>query len=122
MMTAATDQTDCSPRVEQAAMGHADATALAALLKPVADPLRLRMLSAIAAAPGGEACVCDLQALADVSQPTTSHHLKVLKHSGWLVSERRGTWVYYRIAASRQEAAALLLGGALGPIPETRES
>src|SRR5690606_14554065 len=69
----------------------------------------LRMLSAIATDPRGECCVCDLAELADVSQPTISHHLKVLKEAGMLVSERRGTWVYYRIAPTRRGAVTALL-------------
>ncbi len=90
------------------------ATDLAATLKALADPLRLRMLSAIAADPRGETCVCDLQALADVSQPTVSHHLKVLRDEALLTSERRGTWVWYRIAPGRQAAVTALLD-ALAP-------
>src|SRR5690606_28913981 len=85
------------------------ATAVAGALKSLADPLRLRMLSAIATDPRGESCVCDLADLADVSQPTVSHHLKVLKETGMLRSERRGTWVWYRIAPARRGAVTALL-------------
>ena len=74
------------------------AVSAAAVLKAVADPLRLRMIALIASAPGGEACVCDLTELAEVSGPTISHHLKTLKDAGLVTSERRGTWVYYRVA------------------------
>ncbi len=98
----------CAPSTAHA-MGREAAAAVAAALKALADPLRLRMLSAIATDPSGESCVCDLAALAEVSQPTVSHHLKVLKDTGLLASERRGTWVWYRIpAASRRTVAALL--------------
>ncbi|MET9475983.1 ArsR/SmtB family transcription factor [Streptomyces sp. NPDC002917] len=61
----------------------------------LADPVRLRLLSLIASHEGGEACVCDLTGPFDVSQPTISHHLKVLREAGLVGSERRGTWVYY---------------------------
>src|SRR5699024_9911756 len=90
-----------------------DAATSASALKALADPLRLRMLSAVASDPRGECCVCDLAELADVSQPTVSHHLKVLKESGWLVSERRGTWVHYRITTSRRDAVDALFGSVL---------
>lgn len=70
----------------------------ATVLKAVADPLRLRMVALIASAPTGEACVCDLTELAEVTGPTVSHHLRTLKDVGLVTSERRGTWVYYRVA------------------------
>ncbi|MEV0543347.1 metalloregulator ArsR/SmtB family transcription factor [Nocardia salmonicida] len=73
------------------------ATELAVLFKALADPVRLRLLSAIASRAGGEACVCDLSTGIDVTQPTISHHLKVLREAGLLTSERRASWVYYRV-------------------------
>nr|WP_245558037.1 metalloregulator ArsR/SmtB family transcription factor [Nocardia thailandica] len=73
------------------------AVELAAAFKALADPVRLRLLSAIAARADGEACVCDLSSGIDVTQPTISHHLKVLREAGLLTSERRASWVYYRI-------------------------
>ncbi|MGO1317790.1 MAG: metalloregulator ArsR/SmtB family transcription factor [Cellulomonadaceae bacterium] len=100
----------CAP-AEAHAIGLDVATTVANTLKALADPLRLRMLSAIATDPRGESCVCDLADLADVSQPTISHHLKVLKDTGLLSSQRRGTWVYYRIVATRQAAVTALLDG-----------
>lgn len=98
----------CTPTVEHA-MGAAAASSVATTLKALAEPLRLRMLSAIATDPRGEACVCDLAELTDVSQPTVSHHLKVMKDAGLLASERRGTWVWYRVVASRKNAVTALL-------------
>ena len=80
-----------------------DAERSAALLKAVADPVRLRLLSAIRAAEGGEACVCDLTPLVGLAQPTVSHHLKVLTDAGLLEREKRGTWAWYRVVASRLE-------------------
>ncbi len=65
------------------------------MFKALSDPVRLRLLSLIASHEGGEACVCDLTGPFDVSQPTISHHLKVLREAGLVGSERRGTWVYY---------------------------
>lgn len=100
----------CAP-AEAHAIGLDAATTVANTLKALADPLRLRMLSAIATDPRGESCVCDLAELADVSQPTISHHLKVLKDTGLLTSQRRGTWVYYRIVATRHAAVTALLDG-----------
>ena len=98
----------CSP-VATHAIGLDAASSVAATLKALSDPLRLRMLSAIAADPRGESCVCDLAELAEVSQPTVSHHLKVLKDVDVLTSERRGTWVWYRIAPERRQAVTALL-------------
>lgn len=105
------DATACSPAPVPAAhaMGRDAAARVAAVLKALADPLRLRMLSLLAASPTGEACVCDLAGVADVSQPTVSHHLKVLKDVGVLTSERRATWVYYRLAPDLRGAVTALL-------------
>ncbi|GAA1738741.1 hypothetical protein GCM10009809_37510 [Isoptericola hypogeus] len=100
---------DCGPRIESHAIGTEAAGVVAATLKALAEPLRLRMLSFIATAPAGEACVCDLAELTDVSQPTVSHHLKVLRDVGVLASERRGTWVWYRITPGYKSAISTLL-------------
>jgi ArsR family transcriptional regulator, arsenate/arsenite/antimonite-responsive transcriptional repressor len=70
---------------------------LAPLFKAVADPMRLRLLSLIACHDGGESCVCDLTAAFDVTAPTVSYHLKILREAGLISAERRGTWVYYRV-------------------------
>jgi arsenate reductase len=105
-----TDTTGASvPRAESHAIGTEAAGAVAATLKALAEPLRLRMLSFLATAPAGEACVCDLAELTDVSQPTVSHHLKVLRDVGVLASERRGTWVWYRITPGYKSAVSTLL-------------
>ncbi|GII79731.1 transcriptional regulator [Sphaerisporangium rufum] len=84
----------CSP-IAREPLGETDAAELARMFKALADPVRLRLLSLIASYEGGEACVCDLTGPFDVSQPTISHHLKVLREAGLVGSERRGTWVYY---------------------------
>jgi ArsR family transcriptional regulator len=80
-------------------MNAEQAETVAILLRALSDPIRLRLMSMIAAVE--EACVCDLTAPFDVSQPTISHHLKVLREAGLVDSERRGTWVWYR---ARREA------------------
>ena len=87
----------------------AQAADLATLLKALADPTRLRLVSMVAAHEGGEACVCDLTEAFDLTQPTISHHLKVLREAGVITSERRGTWVYYRLLPTALERMAALL-------------
>lgn len=72
------------------------AVVLAGAFKALGDPVRLRLMSMIASAPGGEICVCDLTPAFDLSGPTISHHLKVLREAGLVDADRRGTWVYYR--------------------------
>lgn len=94
---------------ESHAIAPAVAETVTTALKALADPLRLRMLSYVASSATGEACVCDLAALTDVSQPTVSHHLKLLRDAGILISERRGTWVWYRVAPSYRRAVSTLL-------------
>lgn len=88
----------CPPLTERRlTAGEAEQTAL--MFKALGDPVRLRLFSAVASHPGGEACVCDISDVG-VSQPTVSHHLKKLREAGLLTSERRGTWIYYRVAPS----------------------
>ena len=113
VLTPSSPGRDCLPQVPPASagLGQEIAAILAGTLKALAEPLRLRMLSAIAVDPRGESCVCDLAELADVSQPTVSHHLKVLRTVGLLDSERRGTWVWYRVAPEKEAAVAALLEG-----------
>lgn len=83
------------------------ANQLAGLMKALADPVRLRLMSIIAAA--DEVCVCDLLGPFDLSQPTISHHLKVLRSAGLVACERRGTWVYYRAEREALDAIGGLL-------------
>jgi len=97
-------------------MGQDAASHVAGILKALGDPLRLRMLSLIATSPSGEACVCDLATVAAVSQPTVSHHLKLLKDSGLLTSERRGTWVYYRVRPALRGVVSTLLDSFAPPV------
>ncbi|HZA11889.1 metalloregulator ArsR/SmtB family transcription factor [Mycobacterium sp.] len=86
------------------------AAELAKKLKALSDPVRLRLLSVVASHTGGEACVCDVSAGIEVGQPTISHHLKVLKAAGLLTSERRGSWVYYRVIPQALHQLSQLLG------------
>jgi len=85
------------------------AAGLAQVFKALGDPVRLRLVSLIGARQGGEVCVCDLTSAFDLSQPTISHHLKVLRTAGLIDSERRGTWVYYRLVPAALERMAGLL-------------
>jgi ArsR family transcriptional regulator len=78
-------------------LATAAAVAMAAKFKALSDPIRLQLLSSVASHAGGEACVCDISAGVDVSQPTVSHHLKVLRDAGLLTSQRRASWVYYAV-------------------------
>ena len=107
-----TDVSDCVPSPPVgAALSAETAAQLAVRLKAIADPVRLRLLTQIAAHAGGQACVCDISDGFDVSQPTISHHLKVLRQAGLLDSERRGSWVYYWVLpAAFAELSALLTG------------
>lgn len=107
--TETTQHEDDCVSVEAHAIGLAVADTVTNALKALADPLRLRMLSYVASSATGEACVCDLAALTDVSQPTVSHHLKLLREAGILTSERRGTWVWYRVAPGYRRAVSTLL-------------
>ncbi len=87
----------------QAVLDDEEARRLAMAFRVLGDPARLKLVSLIAAAPGGEACVCDLIQPVGLSQPTVSHHLKVLHEAGILARERRGPWAYYRIVPETLE-------------------
>ena len=99
----------CCPPMARAPLGEEAAAGLSRMFKAMADPIRLRLLSLIASFEGGEACVCDLTGPFDVSQPTISHHLKVLREAGLVGSERRGTWVYYWVLPAALNRLADLL-------------
>ncbi|HWD54275.1 MAG TPA: metalloregulator ArsR/SmtB family transcription factor [Acidimicrobiales bacterium] len=99
--TAPTATTACCPSVLGAPMETADAAELASRFSALADPARLRVLSLIAASPEGEVCVCDFVGPLGKSQPTVSHHLKILSDAGLVQSERRGKWVWYSLNRAR---------------------
>jgi ArsR family transcriptional regulator len=100
----------CSPLAAEPLDGES-ASRVARVLKALADPVRLRLVSLIASHEGGEACVCDLNDAFDLSQPTISHHLKVLHGIGLLERSKRGVWVYYRVVPAAFDDLATLLGG-----------
>jgi len=102
----------CSP-LTSTPLTSEQAERVAPLLKALADPVRLRLLSLVAAHAGGEACVCDLNDAFDLSQPTISHHLKVLHEVGLLGRSKRGTWVYYSVRNEALADIAALIGGGL---------
>ncbi|MFP8960407.1 ArsR/SmtB family transcription factor [Streptomyces nanhaiensis] len=89
----------CCPPLTERPLTAEEAERTAAMFKALGDPVRLRLFSLVASHDGGEACVCDISDVG-VSQPTVSHHLKKLREAGLLTSERRGTWVYYRVDPS----------------------
>jgi ArsR family transcriptional regulator, arsenate/arsenite/antimonite-responsive transcriptional repressor len=99
----------CCPVLGVAALGESQAAQLSAMFKALSDPVRLRLLSLVASHPGGEACVCEISATFDVSQPTISHHLKLLRSAGLLDCERRGTWVYYWVIPSALQQLSSVL-------------
>ncbi|MDQ6875607.1 MAG: metalloregulator ArsR/SmtB family transcription factor [Actinomycetota bacterium] len=101
---------ECCQPVTSDALTADQAVDLAGVLKALADPVRLRLLSLIASHAGGEACVCELTDDFDVSQPTISHHLKVLREAGLLTCERRASWVYYQVVSERIALLAKLFG------------
>jgi ArsR family transcriptional regulator, arsenate/arsenite/antimonite-responsive transcriptional repressor len=109
-LTAAESVACCSPVLKQP-MDAQVAERIAPMLKAIADPVRLRLLSLVAAHEGGEACVCDLNDAFDLSQPTISHHLKVLHEAGLLDRSKRGVWVYYRVHTEVLTDLGTLLGG-----------
>src|SRR5215472_9758171 len=92
-----TEEESCCSPIAEVALDSTQATDLARMFKALGDPVRLRILSRITSAADGEICVCDITGDdVDVSGPTVSHHLKVLREAGLIAGERRGTWVYYR--------------------------
>ncbi|WP_431502693.1 metalloregulator ArsR/SmtB family transcription factor [Nocardioides sp.] len=103
----------CCPPLTKQPITAQQAASVAPMLKALADPVRLRLLSLVAAHEDGEACVCNLNDAFDLSQPTISHHLKVLHGAGLLDREKRGTWVYYRIRREALGNLGILLGGAV---------
>ncbi|MGW7381696.1 ArsR/SmtB family transcription factor [Streptomyces sp. NPDC054794] len=111
----------CSPMVREP-LGEEAAVDLARMFKALSDPVRLRLLSLIASHEGGEACVCDLTGPFDVSQPTISHHLKVLREAGLVGSERRGTWVYYWVLPAALAKLSSLLQAPTGTVPAAVEA
>ncbi len=97
----------CCPPIAVRPLETPQAEAVAPMFRALGDPVRLRLMSMIASAP--ETCVCDLTPAFDLSGPTISHHLKVLREAGLVDSERRGTWVWYRVKADAVRRLSALL-------------
>jgi ArsR family transcriptional regulator len=104
------DTAACCPPLSAEPLSAEQAAQVAPLLKALAEPVRLRLMSLVASHPGGEACVCDLNDAFDLSQPTISHHLKVLHGAGLLDREKRGVWVYYRARTDALASLGTLIG------------
>lgn len=122
-MTAAPVQDDtqtvacCAPLVAEA-LGSETATVIARRLKALADPTRLRLVSLVASHQGGEACVCDLIEPVGLSQPTVSHHLKILVDAGILTRDKRGVWAYFTLVpGALDDLAGVLTTPASAPSP-----
>ena len=109
MKVVAASRASCPPLWEDRSASRGGRSARKAL-KTIADPARLRLLSLIQAQPDGEACVCHLTAPLGLSQPTVSHHLKVLLDAGLVERERRGSWAYYRVVPETLAALRDVLG------------
>lgn len=110
---AAADLACCAPLVREPLTPEA-AAGLARTLKAVADPARLRLLSLVSAHEGGEACVCDLTEPLGLSQPTVSHHLKVLVEAGLLTRDKRGVWAYFAVVPEALDALSAVLAAPNG--------
>jgi ArsR family transcriptional regulator len=109
-----TDAASCAPAPAAPPLDAEAAQRLARTLKAVADPARLRLLSIVAASTDGAVCVCDLTDPVGLSQPTVSHHLRVLVEAGLLVREKRGSWAYFSVVTGAVDALGALLGAAVG--------
>lgn len=102
----------CAP-LHEGAIDEEKAEGMAAMLGALGDPVRLRIVSLLLAAPDGSLCGCDLEEPLGISQPTVSHHMRVLREAGLIQGERRGRWVHYRVVPQQLEEIA----GALAPTP-----
>ncbi|MCC6271005.1 MAG: winged helix-turn-helix transcriptional regulator [Microbacteriaceae bacterium] len=101
-------QSCCAP-ITRESLSQENAESLASSLKALSDPARLRILSMVAAHADGETCVCDLTEPLGLSQPTVSHHLKVLVDAGYLDRTKRGTWAYFRLVPGALDSVSGLL-------------
>jgi ArsR family transcriptional regulator len=99
----------CGIPIVREPVSEPEAVQAAQLFRALGDPVRVRLVSLIGAHQGGEVCVCELTTAFDLTQPTISHHLRILREAGIISSERRGTWVYYRLLPAALEHMAALL-------------
>jgi ArsR family transcriptional regulator, arsenate/arsenite/antimonite-responsive transcriptional repressor len=104
------DTAACCAPLTAAPLSLEQAEQVAPLLKALADPVRLRLMSLVASHQGGEACICDLTEAFELSQPTISHHMKVLHEAGLVDRDKRGVWVYYRIRPQALASLGTLIG------------
>lgn len=107
--TATLDPIACCPPMRSVQLDEAQADLIAKAFAALSDPVRLRLLSHVASAGGDEVCACDLGEVVDRSQPTVSHHMKILCDAGLISREKRGLWVWYRILPERLEALRAVL-------------
>lgn len=104
-------EVECCPSLVTAALSEEEAADLARTFAALADPVRLRLLSMLASAPAGEVCACELVEPSGRSQPTVSHHLRILTEAGLITGDKRGRWVWYTVVPERLAA----LGSAFAP-------
>jgi ArsR family transcriptional regulator, arsenate/arsenite/antimonite-responsive transcriptional repressor len=104
------DLADCCTPIRRDELDATQAATLAEAFKALADPVRLQLLNLIATAEAGEACACDLIDQVERSQPTVSHHLKVLREAGLVTGEKRGTWVWWSVVPGRLDDLRRVLG------------
>ena len=110
MVLSPADPAACCPPLSREPLSRGQAEMVAPLLKALADPVRLRLMSLVASHEGGEACICDLTEAFDLSQPTISHHMKVLHDVGLVDRDKRGVWVYYQVRPAGLASLAALIG------------
>jgi ArsR family transcriptional regulator len=110
MMLSPADTAACCAPLSAQPLTAAQAEQVAPLLRALADPVRLRLMSLVASHEGGEACICDLNGAFDLSQPTISHHMKVLHEAGLVDRSKRGVWVYYRARPQALASLGALIG------------
>lgn len=118
----AVDVSACAPEGLAAPIERPQAEQLATLLKAIADPTRIQIISYINAGTSGQACACNLTGPLALSQPTVSHHLKVLKDVGLVTAEKRGTWVWYSLDTSKWAQLAQLFELSKSTSPNPRGS
>jgi ArsR family transcriptional regulator len=104
------DTAACCPPLSAQPLTASQAEQIAPMLKALADPVRLRLMSLVASHEGGEACICNLNDAFDLSQPTISHHMKVLHDAGLVDRDKRGVWVYYRARTQALASLGALIG------------
>jgi ArsR family transcriptional regulator, arsenate/arsenite/antimonite-responsive transcriptional repressor len=100
---------ECCPPLQREPLTASQAADLAHILKALADPTRLQLVSMVAAHEGGEACVCDLTDPLGLTQPTISHHLKILVDAGIFARDKRGKWAYYALVPGALDAVSAVL-------------